>query len=902
MAGRFMVLAAPIDGGIMSRRPRLFNRRRPVRKPATGLLKLPVCRRAILNRGGSMPHIVNGCGTWYYGKSNKQSYVGTCRSCGKTATLTSYDTRLFVVIVMIPIVPLGKKRIIEQCGACSRHLAMPLADYREAESRMQQTLDAYRNAPADAEAAKEFLKTVCSFRNERLFLAAAPDLEANLQNAEGLGLLAAAYQLFNRLGDAERVLRKALEIDNTDELSEFLAEVLLRQGKPEEAEPYLSHIVENGIPDRVDALYHLAQVYQSCGQHEKALQAFDYCEQVNPPIAQDETFKRLREVSDKNRGTAKPVPLGAVAKKIKGGKSRRKYARVAAVIGVLVVLGYLVVAFLQGQYRTVYLVNGLGTPYTVDIDGTTYRAGPRSFQKITLGEGSHKVAITDVAAPLNAPQTVQINTSFLARPFSSDAFIINPDASAILEQQKLFYSKSGNLDPKISYTGGAVLQKFEDIDYPFNTPPDTISLDSSSSVVSRTTLKLPEVPDMSDSSLLLILQEKLGPAVVPIARNRFMFDPDSQAYGAILSQVLSKEESLAYYKPLLAVRPLRMQWHRAYQETMLRGGGEEPVRAEYAQMLAAEPQNKDLNYLASRVEPDPDKMLALLQASAAGESPCAYGLYSLGLYEAELGQFDAAAKYLQQATALMPAAPEVTFAYVDALTAAENYPQALQVLQKADAEPWPVCLQAYMDEINVFSRTNKPQQVEETIQKARSRFAQMSAQVSVEVATQLRRIAAYCQSGQRFSMPAALISDADSRFIAAVSKHDIKAAEAALLEEKDSAGTARSYLALYIAAVLERQTASAQTHLAAARKLLSEGDYEDRSYAAALGGDGSIKPETLLKLRCGIEEKRLRLAALALSDPANAAAYAELGRKLNYNLRFPHLLIEEAFAGASRGQ
>jgi hypothetical protein len=114
--------------------------------------------------------MVNGCGTWYYGKSNVQSYVGVCRACGRQATLTSYDTTLFVVVVLIPIIPLGRKRIIEKCGACSRHLAMPLADYREAESRMHQTLEAYRQSPSDAEAAKEFLKSVCSFRNEDVFL------------------------------------------------------------------------------------------------------------------------------------------------------------------------------------------------------------------------------------------------------------------------------------------------------------------------------------------------------------------------------------------------------------------------------------------------------------------------------------------------------------------------------------------------------------------------------------------------------------------------------------------------------------------------------------------------------------------------------------------------------------
>src|SRR4051812_3992651 len=69
----------------------------------------------------AMPQIVNGCGTWYYGKKNLQSYEGRCRACSRIATLTSYDTRLYVVFVMIPIIPLGKKRIIEQCGACTRH-------------------------------------------------------------------------------------------------------------------------------------------------------------------------------------------------------------------------------------------------------------------------------------------------------------------------------------------------------------------------------------------------------------------------------------------------------------------------------------------------------------------------------------------------------------------------------------------------------------------------------------------------------------------------------------------------------------------------------------------------------------------------------------------------------------
>ena len=59
-----------------------------------------------------MPQVVNGCGTWYYGKKNLQQYQGVCRACGALTTLSSYDTRLYAVVFFIPLIPLARKRII----------------------------------------------------------------------------------------------------------------------------------------------------------------------------------------------------------------------------------------------------------------------------------------------------------------------------------------------------------------------------------------------------------------------------------------------------------------------------------------------------------------------------------------------------------------------------------------------------------------------------------------------------------------------------------------------------------------------------------------------------------------------------------------------------------------------
>ena len=68
-----------------------------------------------------MPWTVNGIGTNYFGEKNKQVRNGTCRSCGETGLLSSYDTRLWFVIFFIPVIPLGRKRITDFCGRCKRH-------------------------------------------------------------------------------------------------------------------------------------------------------------------------------------------------------------------------------------------------------------------------------------------------------------------------------------------------------------------------------------------------------------------------------------------------------------------------------------------------------------------------------------------------------------------------------------------------------------------------------------------------------------------------------------------------------------------------------------------------------------------------------------------------------------
>ena len=69
--------------------------------------------------------------------------------------LESYDTRLWFVVVFIPIIPLGRKRIIDKCPSCTRHYVMK-ADVYEQSKQLQTSasLERFRREPS-ADAAVE---------------------------------------------------------------------------------------------------------------------------------------------------------------------------------------------------------------------------------------------------------------------------------------------------------------------------------------------------------------------------------------------------------------------------------------------------------------------------------------------------------------------------------------------------------------------------------------------------------------------------------------------------------------------------------------------------------------------------------------------------------------------------
>ncbi len=99
-----------------------------------------------------MPATINGIGTHYYGGANRSARVDVCKSCGRSATLSSYDTREWFCVLFIPLIPLHKYRILNDCSSCRRHHRIPAREFEQKLTEVTAPFrEAIRRAPRDPE-------------------------------------------------------------------------------------------------------------------------------------------------------------------------------------------------------------------------------------------------------------------------------------------------------------------------------------------------------------------------------------------------------------------------------------------------------------------------------------------------------------------------------------------------------------------------------------------------------------------------------------------------------------------------------------------------------------------------------------------------------------------------------
>ena len=851
-----------------------------------------------------MPYTLNGIGTTYYGNKNPHEVKGTCEFCKASAKLKSYDTMLWFVVVFVPLIPLGRKRIIDMCSVCSKHRALPLHEWKELQAKAQEVTDAYNRDPRNPQLAREALQTAMGIRDLPAFLKLSEQIEANLlDNSETISLLASGHAHVGRNDEAERLLRLVVEIDDSVEHREALAANLLLQGKAQEAEPYLSHLQDQVPHQQGYIIFFLAQKYQSMGRHEDARRVFDWAARVHPAIEQDKEFIRMRSRSVAKLG-------GDIKSKAFSNLQYYWYEQawlrnlaVCSGIVLAVLLIYSSIAFYMGTSHEVYVVNGLPITYNVTVNGAPLTLAPHSAVATRVPEGQVTIDSTNPAL-LTPRQQADLQTSFWFRPLSRDVVVFNLDQTAVIMTATVTYTSKNSTNPPPTpptpeLHAGDFLHIYSNIYHPFTPAPSQISMKGNS----ETRRVLSVLPDQGAVTVMIALDElttQLGkPAVSQLALRRYRAVPTDTQYLYLFISMSTPQEVVATLEPMIKENGFDINGHRIYQTMMQRLGREAEVVSQYEALAAKSPNDKNSIYLYGRSMTDSDYPKArklMEQAAEGGDKACAFAVYWLASDALENGAF---AESIRLGDLLQKHPVKVDGSrqhLLQALLATRQYDRAIELSRKMQGGSMAEYLNGYFEEIFAHAASGNSKAIGEVISRLTQKLKELnvSDQEISQVTQKIQIEADSIATGQS----AALIKhyqaseSVDYQFLGALMQGDLATAEKKITEESEDT----AHLQLYIAAMLKGQTDLANRQRQAAIAKLEHGDAGDRRFAKALSGTSQDSAEKLLHIRSEVSKKLLLITALGIHRPEMRPACFALAGTLNFNPRFPHKLISDALA------
>jgi tetratricopeptide (TPR) repeat protein len=640
-----------------------------------------------------MPTVYNGIGTWYYGRQRILRRKATCEFCKRLGELESFDTTLYFVVFFVPLLPLSRKRVLNQCPSCKRHRVTSLRQWEAAKAAdIARLLEKLQANPDNRDTIREGLYLASTYQDPVLLDKLADTLARDRTDDAAIqAQLGAAYAFFARHAEAEQAFRASLAVQDDPGIRQQLAHVLLKQERPREAEPYLQHILDNKIAAEAGMLTLLVEGYQAEGMHPEALDFMDRRDAVFPDVAAGKIWTKQRQTSERYRDSGTKVRSVYLGESPRAGYREGGWAaKVPRLIAPVLLLGalawYLGTALWLGQERQVYLVNGSDGPYTVAVNGREYRLTPGAVTPIRVREGEVTVALRD-GNPPPEPLRGRVETPFLSRPFAQHTFVINPDRVAVLLREETEYADNpgGNVPPPQLYLDQA-FYSFDGIDYEFAPFPASLQVDQGSRL-RKTRVGL--VPDLTPEARLMVANQKLDPArQQEYAHHLLERNPNDGLALAYLLSLLSPDDGLALLRTRLGERPVLVEWHRAYQTLMEKTHPEEDLRPTYRQLVQETGQQPDALYLLARVsDEDPDETGRLLRRAADANPPSAYALHGLGYQALEQGRFDEAVRWTTRAAELAPGNLTIRKGREMALLAAGQYGPLLEQLRRQEQQP-----------------------------------------------------------------------------------------------------------------------------------------------------------------------------------------------------------------------
>jgi len=825
-----------------------------------------------------MPGVIDGgIGTWYYGKRRIHTVRGDCEVCRKQADLVSYDTTLFFVVAFLPLIPLQKRRVIRQCSNCKCHRVLSLRKWEEAKARDgAELMEKLQQDPNNRDTILHAIGYAQAYQDEPLFNRVVDTLAGERTDDAVIQVeLGNAFSYFAHWARAEESYRAALAAEDSEAIREQLALTLLKQDRPDEARPYLQHIIDNKKRDCAGMFYYLIKGYQAQGRNDEALDLMDERDRAFPEFVQEKEYKAQRKISTRYQHTGRKVASAFLADAKAGYREGNWSSRIPLLIAAAVVLGliglYFGSAVWMGQSRKVYLVNGTNQPYTVLVQGVERLMPANYVFPIQVSEGDVEVVFQGPKLGL-PPIRCQIETSFWSRPFEGHTFVINPDQSAIIVEEEIFYAvanpRQGSAKPQI----GKPFYSMEDLDYEFVEFPPTLQLKGGAEV-RKTRVAL--ATDSSPEARLAFAQGLNPQEQVELCQRVLLLDPNSTRFLNWLAVLVGPNDMIAFLEPRLDDLPLRVEWHRLYQTQMERVHPETDLRPRYRKLLADSGGSADALYLLGRADPDLEEGGKLFRQAAVAARPSGYAFQALAYRAMCEGSFADAAMHLEKALPLMADKTYASEMYFNSLLAGGEFDRLQQALQKEPQVP----LRSYQVNTRIIrlrairgDKAGARQKLAEVVQSYQPQHRVMVQKLlETELCCYENDLDCYLKAteGGVASFPSALL------------RGQLKQA-ADLANSKGGDSIAYRGL-LYLAAVRANDKKLAESSWYDLLDVLKAEGRQEKIVAEILEGRKPLTPGVAQRVPIDPNAKRVLLAVLAQRYPDQSADLLALSRKLDFH-------------------
>ncbi len=834
-----------------------------------------------------MPSVINGIGTWYYGKRNIHRFRAGCEFCNCVGDLESYDTTLYFVVVFIPVIPIGKKRILSECPGCQKHRLISLKKWEESKVKsVTETLEKLTQNPDDSEGIIDALLTATGFQDEKLFDKLVHLSEGKQDDAKVQAALGSAYGYFSRHDEAIESYMKSLRADDTKLVRELLAESFLRKNDPENATRLIDHIFEDKNPESLWLVQTAIQTYQGEGNHAAAIALMDRRDAAFPQFTADKAFLKQRKLSERYLESGKKVKGANTIASTRSGTSDGSnfVARLAKwAFPLILILGgltYLGVAVYKGTNRTVYLVNGSTISFNVNVNGTDLMLAPMTAVSHTLAEGP--VTLETVTPGLDfEPIVTTIETNFWTRPFDGTVFIFNPDRLApIVEETTTYAAGNPPVNPPGTLHIGEGFYQLPSVNYVFVDFPQTMQLKKGNSVT-KNRVGLERVSSDIER-LQLIDHAKLNDDQQSLYMQRFLkTEPDNLVMLSLLGVKLPPEKYLEFLTAGLGRRPLAVNWHRAYQSAMEKSKPTVDLEPEYTRLLQ-EINSSDAMYLLGRVL-DAEKSKPLYLNAASTVTPSPFAMYALGYQALGNGEFQESLAWLDKALAIRPNEVSFRATQIDALFANREYDRILQMPDGPAGQSFSFeKFRAAVLKKDVGAIAVQKQAILSGFQRLQS--GQM-ANVNSTLVARIQKMLDALQAAAEGKANVFIVNQSETpegpSFYVDFLRGELESAAKKIDPIAPDLEIAQRGL-VYLAARKKKLDKLANEQWDLMLKAMEAGDRDTRRAATIFKTNNEDEAEKLLTLRTSIEAKRIILLVAAVKFPEQADVFLALASKLDF--------------------